>query len=108
MYLDDGKSPARVIRAEVRKGERGEEYGGAYYVAINGLAMGIGYDFQAKELADEIAQRWNSAVEMKNAIANIKACVGPTVTSGTRITLPAEAVLDLLVAANFRSVQPQQ
>lgn len=59
MYRDDRNHPAKVVRAEVRKGERGEEYGGAYYVCINGLAMGVGYDFQAKELADEIARRWN-------------------------------------------------
>lgn len=58
MYRDDGKSPAKVVRAEVRKNESGE-YGGAYYVAINGLALGVGYDFHAKELADEIARRWN-------------------------------------------------
>jgi len=26
--------------------------------------MGVGYDFQAKELADEIARRWNHAANV--------------------------------------------
>lgn len=58
MSRDDLKAPATVNRGEVRK-ERDGISGGAYYVCINGLAMGTGYDFQAKELADEIARRWN-------------------------------------------------
>lgn len=54
----DFKSKATVARGEVRK-ERDGTSGGAYYVCINGLAMGTGYDFEAKLLADEIARRWN-------------------------------------------------
>jgi hypothetical protein len=58
MSRDDLKARATVSRGEIRK-ERDGTSGGAYYVCINGLAMGTGYDMHAKELADEIARRWN-------------------------------------------------
>ncbi len=66
MAREDLSAPARVVRTEIRRGQNGE-YGGAYYVAINGLALGVGWDFQSKELADEIARRWNKVAAMEAA-----------------------------------------
>ena len=64
------KAPATVSRGEVRK-ERDGTSGGAYYVCINGLALGTGYDFQAKELADEIARRWNHVASGRDREAHL-------------------------------------
>jgi hypothetical protein len=66
MSRDDLRATATVNRGEVRK-ERDGTSGGAYYVCINGLAMGTGYDYHAKELADEIARRWNKVAEIEAA-----------------------------------------